>query len=376
MSTQKPSDRQPRPRHARAGLRKLGAGLAVIATVLLQTAASPRAVAEPRPAHFVDRGGPVLQAAQIYLLYWGTAWTNTGTSSPTPDQITAEFRWVVTGPYLTGLAEYRDIQPATLRAATVVRTSDPPSGFDDHAVRDFLDTQLDTGVVPEPGADNQTLYFVLVPPGVPSGGDSSEFNGEHYYFTRHHQRIHFAWTVDTGSIAASTGVLSHELVESLTDPEGNAITGLAGILPRGRMVRDRRRLQRHQQRQRRNSHHVLVATRTRVHRPRPGQHHSAVTAVPRNDIQALPNPNIPCADQASPSYRSIRVDRSDALVLRVGRRRVSGEESRALGDGGGLHPGGHVKLAQDVGHMHAGRLAADKQRGTDLAVGAAFANQP
>lgn len=194
--------------------------MAVIAVVLLQTAAAPHAVGEPRPAHFVDRGGPVLHAAQIYLMYWGTAWTRTGTSSPTPDQITAEFRWVVTGPYLTGLAEYRGIQPAALRAATVVPTSDPHRGFDDHAVRDFLDTQLDTDVVPEPGADNQTLYFVLFPPGVSSGGGSSEFNGEHFYFTRNHRRIHFAWTVDSGNLAAATQVMSHELVDSVTDPEG------------------------------------------------------------------------------------------------------------------------------------------------------------
>ena len=228
MSTQKPANHGAGPQHAGVGLRKLAAGLVVIAIVLLQTAASPRAVAAPRPAFFVDRGGLVLHAAQIYLLYWGSAWTNSATSAPTPDQITAEFRWVVTGPYLTGLAEYRNIQPPTLRAATVVSGSDPPTGFDDHAVRDFLDAQLDAGVVPEPDSDNQSLYFVLVPSGVSSGGDSSDFTAEHYYFTRHHQRIHYAWTADSGSLAATTGVMSHELVESLTDPEGNAITGLAG----------------------------------------------------------------------------------------------------------------------------------------------------
>lgn len=212
----------------RFGLRKLAAGLATIATVVLYAGASPRAVAEPGPAHFVDHGGPVLHSAQIYLLYWGSSWTSTGASLPTPDQITADFRWIVTGPYLTGLGEYRNIQPAALRAATVVASSDPHQGFDDNSIRHFLDTQLDTRAVPGPDPNNQTLYFVLIPPGPSAGGDSSEFSGEHYYFTRHHQRIHFAWTVDSGSLAVTTRVMSHELVESVTDPEGNAITGLAG----------------------------------------------------------------------------------------------------------------------------------------------------
>jgi hypothetical protein len=228
MSTQNRANHEAGAQPARVGLRKLAAGLAVIAIVLVQTAAAPRAAAEPRPAYFVDRGGPVLHSAQVYLLYWGTAWTNSGISSPTPDQITAEFRWVVTGPYLSGLAEYRNIQPATLRVATVVPTSNPHRGFDDHAVRDFLDTQLDAGVVPEPDSTNQTLYFVLVPPGVSVGGDSSEFNAEHSYFTRHHRRVHYAWTANSDSLGATTGAMSHELVESVTDPEGNAITGLAG----------------------------------------------------------------------------------------------------------------------------------------------------
>jgi hypothetical protein len=141
--------------------------LATIAIIVLYTGAPPRALAEPGPAHFVDRGGPVLRSAQIYLLYWGSAWTSTGTSLPTPDQITADFRWIVTGPYLTGLAEYRDIQPAALRAATVVASSDPHHGFDDDSIRHFLDTQLDAGIVPDPDPNNQTLYWWSSRPACP-----------------------------------------------------------------------------------------------------------------------------------------------------------------------------------------------------------------
>ena len=219
-----------RSRRARVGLRKLAAGAGIAALALLHTSAAPRAGAVPAPGstRFVDHGGPILHAAQIHLLYWGSAWTATGASSPTPDQITAAFRSVVTGSYLAGLAEYRGIRPAVLRGSTVVTTSQPHGGFGDEDVSDFLDAQLDAGVVPAPDLDNQTLYIVVVPVGVSAGGDSSAFVGEHYYYARHGQRIPFAWTADSGSLAAATWIMSHELVESLTDPQGSAILGVAG----------------------------------------------------------------------------------------------------------------------------------------------------
>jgi hypothetical protein len=217
-----------RSRRARVVLRKLAAGVGIAAVALLHTSAAPRAAAVPAPgtARFVDHGGPILHAARIHLLYWGSAWTTTSASSPTPDQITAAFRWIVTGPYLTGLAQYRGIRPAVLRGFTVVTTSDPHDGFGNEDVSDFLNVQLDAGVVPGPDPDRQSLYIVVVPVGVSAGGD--EFAGTHRYYPRHGQRIHFAWTANSRSLAAATWILSHELVESLTDPEGSAILGVSG----------------------------------------------------------------------------------------------------------------------------------------------------
>jgi hypothetical protein len=214
---------------ARASLRKLAAGVGIAVLALLHTGAAPRAGAVPAPgtARFVDRGGPVLHAARIHLLYWGSAWTATAASSPTPDQITAAVRWMVTGPYLSELAQYRGIRPAVLRGSAVVTTSDPHDGFGDEEVSDFLDAQFDARVVPAPDPDNQDLYIVVIPVGV-SAGDSSEFDGEHSYYKRHGQRIHFAWIADSGSLAGATRILSHELVESLTDPDGSAILGVPG----------------------------------------------------------------------------------------------------------------------------------------------------
>ena len=219
---------------ARLGLRKLAAGLGIAVIALLQTSAAPaRTVPASGPVRFLDRGGPVLSAAQIHLLYLGSPWRNAGISVPKPIEITAAFRTVLTGPYLSGLAQYRHIRPAVLASSTVVTTSDPPRGFDDEDVRGLLDAQLDAGAAPAPEPDQPTLYLVVLPVGVTSGGDSSGLLGEHNYFTRHGQRIHFAWIANSSRLDRTTWVLSHELVESLTDPEGNAIVGVSGTCQQG-----------------------------------------------------------------------------------------------------------------------------------------------
>jgi hypothetical protein len=50
-------------------------------------------------------------------------------------------------------------------------------------------------------------------------------------------------------------------------------------------------------------------------------------------------------------------------------------QAKPAGEGGGLHAVVHAKLGEDVGHMHADRLAADEQLLSDLTVGAALHQQ-
>src|SRR5215472_9492505 len=47
-----------------------------------------------------DGGGPVLTAARISLVYWGSAWAS-ATANPTAAQVTAALTDLVTGPWGT-----------------------------------------------------------------------------------------------------------------------------------------------------------------------------------------------------------------------------------------------------------------------------------
>jgi len=210
-----------------AKLRKLAfaAGIAlalstgVVASVIVE---APPASASTR---FVDHGGRVLSAARVYLIYWGRYWAPDRVASPTPDQITHALRTVLAGSYLSALTQYRNIGPAVIGGSHVITTTDPPSRFTDEDIEAFLNTLFDAEVLPAP--DDQAIYVVTIPPGIYTG-EGDDLVGEHNYYRRDEHRIHYAWTTDSEVLEGATQTTTHEIVETVTDPEGTAILGTPG----------------------------------------------------------------------------------------------------------------------------------------------------
>ena len=210
-----------------AKLRKLAfaAGIALS----LSTAVAASVIVEAPPAsasiRFVDHGGRVLSAAHVYLIYWGRYWAPDRVASPTPDQITHALRTVLAGSYLSALTQYRNIGPAVLGGSHVITTTDPPSRFTDEDIEAFLNTLFDAEVLPAP--DDQAIYVVTIPPGIYTG-EGDDLVGEHNYYRRDSHRIHYAWTTDSEVLEGATQTTTHEIVETVTDPEGTAILGTPG----------------------------------------------------------------------------------------------------------------------------------------------------
>jgi hypothetical protein len=181
-----------------------------------------------RHAKFVDKHGRVLESPQLYLIYWGSTWQAAPT--PTADQITHAVRTLMASAYLNGLTEYRGSGRGALRGSTVVVSPDPPDGFTDQRVADFVDAQLNAGTIPAPDPDNQTVYGVVMPTGITPGltGPGVARRAEHFYYPRFGQRIHYAWFTNVGDLDSITALVSHELVESATDPDGSGFLGING----------------------------------------------------------------------------------------------------------------------------------------------------
>jgi hypothetical protein len=176
-------------------------------------------------AKFVDRHGLVLRNELLYLIYWGTAWTKPG-STPTAELVTSAASRMIASTYMTGLAQYGGIGRGAVRGSQVLASSEPPAVFTDEQVRELVQEQIAAGTVPGPDADDQTLYVVVMPPDVKPA--NAAWEGEHNYYGKRGHRIHYAWLANTGSLTALTGIMSHEIVEAATDPEGTGFLGVHG----------------------------------------------------------------------------------------------------------------------------------------------------
>jgi hypothetical protein len=172
------------------------------------------------------QGGAVLANPNIELVFWGSAWQ---TVSPSPNDIVAAMGKIVASTYLDGLAQY-GFQSAQIRGA-FVDTNDPPSTFSISDVGNEVWNLIDTGSFPDtddPGGG--ILYLVFMPPGAdPADG----FPGEHEDYASgdfgDNDRAWIAYSIfPAGGLEAITHTMTHELVESITDP--NPLSGPRGWL--------------------------------------------------------------------------------------------------------------------------------------------------
>jgi hypothetical protein len=177
---------------------------------------------------FVDNGGVILTRVNLQLIFWGSAWSR----SPTPSDIQIEnaVTSILSGTYMSALAQYRGIEKGRYRGKVVVTSSDPPNPFSDQDIRNLVINLINNRTVPKPSEDSQILYCVVVPVGV--NNSASGFIGEHTTLTYNDAGTntigHFAWVTNNGTLDYVTKIFSHELVESCTDPEGSAILGVTG----------------------------------------------------------------------------------------------------------------------------------------------------
>jgi hypothetical protein len=167
-----------------------------------------------------EGAGPVVGHVQVYLVFWGSDWTQN--STPTSEAVTNAVVQILYGPYMSELFQYEGIGGGRLVGTKTIRSTDPNLGFFNNDVKTFVSNQLNANVLPLPTRDNEYLFFVIMP-SLLVGGDTAII-GEHDWFTQFGVNIPYAWVMNDGTLEFVTTVLSHELVESCTDPNLGTIT--------------------------------------------------------------------------------------------------------------------------------------------------------
>lgn len=175
------------------------------------------------------RGGPLLTSAQVFTVFWGSAWNQAPQNGMIP-KLNQYFNDILTSALIDQLAEYNVPGHAIghgkhIGTATIM-TPVLHHAVTDHAIQHMLQQEINTNAAfPQPTAN--TLYFVYLPPGVTvsQGGSRScqafcgyheDIGGQIFYAVMPYPGCG-GCTGGLSPFDALTSTSSHELCEAITD---------------------------------------------------------------------------------------------------------------------------------------------------------------
>ena len=183
----------------------------------------------PLNASLSYRGGPLLQNAQVFTIFWGRQWQSSATAQLIMAKINQFFTAILASPLIDQLAEYsvpgKAIGHGAFIGTKVITPAAPVGSVTDSQIQGALSGWIKAQALPKNTPD--TLYFIYLDPGVVSimGGSKSCQNycgyhgriGSIYYGVMPYPTCHGC----LGAMSATdalTGTSSHELCEAITDP--------------------------------------------------------------------------------------------------------------------------------------------------------------
>lgn len=177
-------------------------------------------------------GGAVVDTARLVLLFWGDFWQTA--TNPSVGDIHQAAADILNSPYLCEMMQY-GFQGLTLDPATIVIQPGPSfPTYSSSQVRDMVWALIDDDVFPEPQDDNgRIIYMVFAPQGtlwekLEDGGAHSQAKDIDFPGF-----VEYAWVawVNYGTIDDITATFTHELVETISDPEDHQKGWLVNGLP-------------------------------------------------------------------------------------------------------------------------------------------------
>jgi hypothetical protein len=165
------------------------------------------------PNTTVSFGGdaPIMDA-RVALLFYGSAWNNLS-FSPNCVDIQNAIQTLLATPYTSQLIDYQ-CNGATYNAIwNRIVTNPPGNPFDPTDCGGVANDIINNYYSTLPPYNQPNLYAFFLPPGVTA---ASQFPGAH----SNDGNIYYSWQI-YGSLNSTTTLFSHELVEAMTDPNGN-----------------------------------------------------------------------------------------------------------------------------------------------------------
>ena len=169
----------------------------------------------------VDGGGRRMYAAKVQLVFWGDEWLSTPPPSPSIEEVLADIEGIVASPYLDAVRQY-GVVPfqgtfASLGDVYIEHRSVPNYEFTTVDVNYEAWLLMTSGPIDD---SSTTIVCLIMPPGATPNESRS---GEHDRSLQPNLRwVPTIW-IKFSSREQMSRTFSHELVETITDPEGDGI---------------------------------------------------------------------------------------------------------------------------------------------------------
>src|SRR6202140_276701 len=130
------------------------------------------------------RGGPLLNAVEVFTVFWGVEWQQAPQSALLTN-LNLFFDYILTSALMDQLGEYsvpgKNIGHGKRTGTAILTSPAPNTSVQDSEIQQLLQQEIASKNLPAPGLNS--LYFFFLPPGVQvvSGGSAScrEFCGYH-----------------------------------------------------------------------------------------------------------------------------------------------------------------------------------------------------
>jgi hypothetical protein len=168
----------------------------------------------------------------VYMIYWGSYWNTAQGQANEATYESAMHNALYNTPYLDGLhqygPQYRAFQPNVsgdgYNDHVAITGYDPnPNGISDSDLQGVInDAIYNHSLPPANHYSNTGIYFVVTPPNTFSSSFSSDSAYHTYFNDQNGIQTIYGWAGADEGLDNFTTLLSHETVEAMTDPLGNA----------------------------------------------------------------------------------------------------------------------------------------------------------
>jgi hypothetical protein len=180
-------------------------------------------------ANLTYRGGPLVEAAKVFTIFWGHSWANDANAKDLAAALPRFFSDILVSSLIDQLSEYnvsgKTIGHGSFIDSTVVTANAPTSNVTDSRIQMALEDWISSGTVPQ--NDKDTIYFVFLEPGIVSVMGGSRSCQSYCGYHNDVNNIYYAVMPYPGCsgclgglaiLDALTATSSHELCEAITDP--------------------------------------------------------------------------------------------------------------------------------------------------------------